>query len=178
MPFKFETKMRFLSKATRSASDRHICCLSSLRPRCVFGQRQPDGPPTGESAAFQVWVQDGILGRGNWIDLQPGNLLPFKFECKMGFWAEATGSASNRGICCLSSLRPRRDFGQRQPDRPPSGISAAFGSFEQNWVFSKGNWIGLQPAYLLPLLILSKFGPSAEATKMASNRHICCLWSF
>ena len=178
MPFKFETKMRFLSKATRSASDRHICCLSSLRPRCVFGQRQPDGPPTGESAAFQVWVQDGILGRGNWIDLQPGNLLPFKCECKMGFWAEATGSASNRGICCLSSLRPRRDFGQRQPDRPPSGISAAFQVCDQDAFLVKGNWIGLQPANLLPLAHSSKIGFSAKATGLASNRHICCLCSF
>ena len=46
--------MRLLTKAIRLASDRGICCLSSLRPRCDFGQRQPDRPPTGKSAAFQV----------------------------------------------------------------------------------------------------------------------------
>ena len=114
--------------------------------------------------------------KGNQICLQPANLLPFKFGCKMGFWTEATRSAPNRQICCLSSLRPRCVFGQRQLDRPPTGISAAFDTFEQVWVFSKGNQMGLQPAYLLPLAHSIKIGSSAEATRWAPNRQICCLW--
>ena len=143
---------------------------------CDFWPRQPEWPPSGESAAFQVWVQDGILGRGNWIGLQPGNLLPFKFETKMRFWSKATGSASIRHICCLWHIRARLGFQQRQLDRPPSGIFAAFGTFEQVWVFSKGNQIGLRPAYLLPLTHSIKIGSSAEATKMAPDRQNCCLW--
>ena len=123
-----------------------------------------------------LYENDATFDQGNQNGLWQGNLLPFKCECKMGFWAEATGSASIRHICCFSSLRPRCDFGQRQLDRPPSGISAAFDTFEQDWVFSKGNWIGLHPAYLLPLIHSSKFGFSAKATGSASIRHICCLW--
>ena len=46
--------MRLLTKATRMASDRGICCLSSLGARWDFGQRQLDRPPSGISAAFQV----------------------------------------------------------------------------------------------------------------------------
>ena len=139
-PALFHMKMmRLLAKATRLVSNRQICCLSSLRPRYDFGQRQPDLPPTGKSAAFQVWMQDGILGRGNWIDLQPGNLLPFKCECKMGFWAEATGSASIRHICCLWHIRASLGLQQRQPNRPPTDKSAAFDTFGQDWVFSRGN---------------------------------------
>ena len=146
----YKKMMRLLTKATRMASNRGICCLSSLGAR---------------------WD----LGRGNWIDLQPGNLLPFRLETKMPFWAKATGLASSRQICCLSSLRPRCDFGQRQLDRPPSGISAAFDTFEQDWVFSRGNQMGLRPAYLLPLTHSGKIGSSAEATKMAPDRQNCCL---
>ena len=101
---------------------------------------------------------------------------PALFYMKMmRLLTKATRMASNRGICCLSSLRPRCDFGQRQLDRPPTGISAAFDTFEQVWVFSKGNQIGLQPAYLLPLTHSSKFGFSAKATRSASIRQICCL---
>ena len=46
--------MRLLTKATRMASDRGICCLSSVSARWDFGQRQLDRPPSGISAAFQV----------------------------------------------------------------------------------------------------------------------------
>ena len=46
--------MRLLTKATRMASDRGICCLSSVSARWDFGQRQLDRPPTDKSAAFQV----------------------------------------------------------------------------------------------------------------------------
>ena len=123
-----------------------------------------------------LYENDATFDQGNQNGLWQGNLLPFKCECKMGFWAEATGLASIRHICCFSSLRPRCDFGQRQLDRPPSGISAAFDTFEQDWVFSKGNWIGLHPAYLLPLTHSSKIGSSTKATNMAPDRHICCLW--
>ena len=161
--------MGFWAEATGLTSNRGICCLSSLRPRCDFGQRQLNRPPTGISAAFQVWMQDGILDKGNQIGLQLVNLLPFKCEAKMRFWSKATGSASNRQICCLSSLRPRCDFGQRQLDRPPTGISAAFDTFEQVWIFSKGNQIGLQLVNLLPLAHSCKFGSSAKATRSASN---------
>jgi len=126
-PALFHMKMiRLLAKATRSAPNRQICCLSCLDARWDFGQRQPDLPPTGKSAAFHVWMQDGILVKGNKMGPQQANLLPFMFGCKMGFWTEATRSAPNRQICCLSSLRPRYDFGQKQPDRSPAGISAAF----------------------------------------------------
>ena len=52
----------------------------SLDARWDFGQRQPDLPPTSKSAAFHVWMQDGILDRGNQISPQPAYLLPFKFE--------------------------------------------------------------------------------------------------
>ena len=141
----------------------------SLDARWDFGQRQPDRPPTGKSAAFQVWGQDAILVKGNWISLQPTNLLPFKFETKMRFWSKATGSASNRHICCLWHIRASLDFQQRQPDRPPTGKSAAFGTFVQVWVFSKGNQIGLQLINLLPLAHSCKFGFSAKATRSASN---------
>ena len=167
--------MGFWAEATGSASSRHICCFSSLRPRCDFDQRQLDRPPSGISAAFQVWMQDGILDRGNQIGLHPGNLLPFKSGCKMGFWAEATGSASIRHICCFSSLRSRCDFGQRQLDRPPSGISAAFQVWMQDGILDRGNWIGLHPANLLPLTHSGKIGFSAKATKMAPDRQNCCL---
>ena len=46
--------MRLLTKATRMASNRGICCLSSVSARWDFGQRQLDWPPSGISAAFQV----------------------------------------------------------------------------------------------------------------------------
>ena len=174
----YKKMMRLLTKATRMTSDMGIWCLSSLRPRCVFCQRQPDRPPTGISAAFQVWDQDAFLVKGNQMGLQPGNLLPFKSGCKMGFWAEATGLTSNQGICCLSSLSARWDFGQRQLDRPPTGESAAFQVWDQDAILVKGNQIGLHPAYLLPLAHSSKIGFSAKATGLASNRHICCLCSF
>ena len=170
--------MRLLTKATRMASIRGICCLSSLGARWDFGQRQLDRPPTGISAAFQDWDQDAILAKGNQIGPQPAYLLLFKFETKMRFWSKATGSASIRHICCLWHIRASLGFQQRQPDGPPTGISAAFGTFDQDWVFSRGNQMGPQSANLLPLVHSSKFGVSAKATKMASNRHICCLWSF
>ena len=48
------------------------------------------------------------------------------YKKMMRLLTKATRMASNRGICCLSSLGERWDFGQRQLDRPPSGISAAF----------------------------------------------------
>ena len=57
--------MRLLTKATRSASNRQICCLSSLDARWDFGQRQLDQPPTGKFAAFQVWDQNATLVKGN-----------------------------------------------------------------------------------------------------------------
>ena len=121
------------------------------------------------------YENDATFGQGNQIGLRQGNLLPFKFEIKMRFWSKATRWAPNWQFCCLSSLRPRCVFGQRQPDGPPTGNSAAFGLFEQDWSFFRGNQIGLRPAYLLLLVILSKFGPSSEATRLISNRQICCL---
>ena len=168
--------MRLLTKATRMASNRGICCLSSLGERWDFGQRQLDRPPSGISAAFQVCDQDAFLVKGNQIGLHPAYLLPFKFVTKMRFWSKATRLASIRHICCLSSLRPRRDFGQRQPDWPPSGISAAFQVWDQDAILVKGNQIGLQLAYLLPLVLSSKIGSRAEAAKSCFLRLVCCLW--
>ena len=118
--------MRFWLKATRSASDRHICCLSSLRPRCVFGQRQPDWPPSGISAAFQVCDQDAILVKGNQIGLHPAYLLPFKFETKTRFWSKATGLASSWHICCLWYFRARLGPGQKQQNPASLSLFAAF----------------------------------------------------
>ena len=123
-----------------------------------------------------LYENDATFDQGNQNGLWQGNLLPFKCECKMGFWAEATGLASIRHICCFSSLRPRCDFGQRQLDWPPSGISAAFQVWMQDGILDRGNQMGLRPAYLLPLAHSSKFGFSAKATRLASDRHICCLW--
>ena len=85
----YKKMMRLLTKATRMASNRGICCLSSLGAR---------------------WD----LGRGNWIDLQPGNLLPFRLETKMPFWSKATGLASSWHICCLWYFRARLGPGQKQ----------------------------------------------------------------
>ena len=167
--------MGFWAEATGSASIRHICCFSSLRPRCDFGQRQLDRPPSGISAAFDTFEQDWVFSRGNQMGLRPAYLLPLTHSGKFGFSAKATRWASNRHICCLWHIRARLGLQQRQPDGPPIGISAAFGTFEQVWGFSKGNQKGLQPAYLLPLVILSKFGLSSEATKSASDRQNCCL---
>ena len=131
--------MRLLTKATRMASDRGICCLSSVSARWDFGQRQLDRPPSGISAAFQVWDQDAILVKGNWIGLHPAYLLPLTHSIKIGSAAEATKMAPDRQICCLWHIRARLGFQQRQLDRPPSGISAAFDTFKQDWVFSRGN---------------------------------------
>ena len=104
---------------------------------------------------------------------------PALFYMKMmRLLTKATRMASDRGICCLSSVSARWDFGQRQLDWPPSGISAAFQVWDQDAILVKGNWIGLQPAYLLPLTHSSKIGSSAEATKMAPDRQNCCLWPF
>lgn len=101
---------------------------------------------------------------------------PALFYMKMmRLLTKATRMASDRGICCLSSVSARWDFGQRQLDWPPFGISAAFGTFDQDWVFSRGNQMGPQPANVLPLAHSSKIGSSAKATNMASIRHICCL---
>ena len=131
--------MRLLTKATRMASNRGICCLSSVSARWDFGQRQLDWPPSGISAAFQVWDQDAILVKGNWIGLQPAYLLPLTHSSKFGFSAKATRWASIRHICCLWHIRVSLGLQQRQPDGPPTGISAAFDTFGQDWVFSRGN---------------------------------------
>ncbi len=72
------------------------------------------------------YENDATFGQGNQMGLRQGNLLPFKFETKMRFWSKATRWAPNRQFCCLSSLRPRCVFGQRQLDWSPTGISAAF----------------------------------------------------
>ena len=167
--------MRFWSKATRLASNRGICCLSSLRPRRDYGQRQPDWPPAGISAAFQVWMQDGILDRGNWIDLQPGNLLPFKFETKMRFWSKATRLASSWHICCLWYFRARLGPGQKQQNPASLSLSAAFGTFEQDWVQGRSSKILLPEACLLPLTLVSFIGHLAEAAKSCFLELVCCL---
>jgi len=85
------------------------------------------------------YENDTTFGQGNQISLQPAYLLLFKFGCKIGFWTEATGSASNRQICCLSCLDARWDFGQRQPDLPPTGKSAAFHVWMQDGILDRGN---------------------------------------
>ena len=118
--------MRLLTKATRMASDRGICCLSSVSARWDFGQRQLDWPPSGISAAFQVWDQDAILVKGNWIGLHPANLLPLTHSCKFGSSAEATRWASDRHICCLWHIRSRLGLQQRQLKWLPTDKIAAF----------------------------------------------------
>ena len=128
----YKKMMRLLTKATRMASNRGICCLSSLGARWDFGQRQLDRPPSGISAAFQVWDQDAILVKGNWIGLHPAYLLPLTHSSKIGFSAKATGSASIRHICCLWHIRARLGFQQRQPDWSLTRKSAAFDLFEQD----------------------------------------------
>ena len=93
---------------------------------CDFWPRQPDWPPTGESAAFQVWDQDAFLVKGNQMGPQLAILLPLVFLSKIGPSSEATRLASDRHICCFWSFWASLVLLQRQPDWSPTGKSAAF----------------------------------------------------
>ena len=54
-PALFHMKLiRLLIKATRMASNRGICCLSSVGARVGFQQRQLKWLPTGKIAAFDL----------------------------------------------------------------------------------------------------------------------------
>jgi len=70
---------------------------------------------------------------------QPANVLPLTHSSKFGFSAKATKWL-------------------------PTDKSAAFGTFEQVWVFSKGNQMGSRQTELLPLTFLSKINEPRRGT--------------
>ena len=153
----------------------HFCCLCSWWVSSGQRQRQQKSCFSGQLAAFALHGFHRVRGGGSKNLASQVCLLPLLLMNFIGSTAEAAKILLLGSACCLCSWWVSSGQRQRQQKSCFSGLLAAFGLGELHRVNGRGSRNSASQVCLLPLVLVSFIGSTAEAAEILLLRSACCL---